>query len=233
VSGREWQALAAHTGRTYLRYSFTRGTEQEVGFLVDQVGLDGSQRVLDVGCGPGRHSRALAARGFDVVGVDVARPFLEAAGGGTWVQGDARRLPFRQRSFDVVLCLCQGGFGLLGGAGDVEAFTELAAAVKVGGKLVCSAFSSYFVVRHLEEGDTFDAASGVNHEIAAVRDGDGTEAGFDLWTTCFTPRELRLLAAGAGLVTDAVWSVGPGDYAARPPDVAHPEWLLVATRQTP
>jgi hypothetical protein len=149
------------------------------------------------------------------------------------VQADARRLPFPPGVFDVVLCLCQGGFGLLGGAGDVDAFSQLVAAVKVGGKLVASAFSSYFVVRHLEAGDTFDAATGVNHELAVVRDGQGADAGFDLWTTCFTPRELSLLAAGAGLVVDGLWSVGPGDYAARPPDVDHPEWLLVASRPDP
>jgi SAM-dependent methyltransferase len=204
-----------------------------VAFLTGQLGLAAPLRVLDVGCGPGRHSRSLAARGFEVVGVDVSRPFLEAAGEGTWVQADARRLPFPPGVFDVVLCVCQGGFGLLGGSGDVDAFSQLAAAVRVGGKLVLSAFSSYFVVRHLEEGDTFDAATGVNHEVAVVRDGQGAEAGFALWTTCFTPRELALLAGGAGLVVDALWSVGPGDYAARPPDVDHPEWLLVASRPDP
>jgi hypothetical protein len=162
----------------------------------------------------------------------VSKPFLEAAGAGPWVQADARRLPFPPGCFDLVLCLCQGGFGLLGGAGDVDAFAQLADAVAVGGTLVLSAFSAYFVVRHLETGDTFDPASGVNHERAVVRDAGGTEAGFDLWTTCFTPRELRLLAAGAGLVVDALWSVGPGAYAARPPDLDHPEWLLIAHRPT-
>ena len=43
-------------------------------------------------------------------------------------------------------------------------------------------------------------------------------------------RELRLLAAAAGLEVDAVWSVEPGDYARRPPDLDHAELLLVARR---
>jgi hypothetical protein len=38
------------------------------------------------------------------------------------------------------------------------------------------------------------------------------------------------MAEAAGLRPDHVWSVTPGDYAARPPDVEHHEFLLVATR---
>jgi SAM-dependent methyltransferase len=230
ASGREWEAIGAHAAGTYLRYSFTRGTAQEVAFLAERLGVGPGRRVLDVGCGPGRHSRGLAALGADVVGLDLSRSFLAAAGPGRWVQADARRLPVRPGAFDLVVCLCQGGFGLLGGDDDVAAFAEIAAAVRPGGHLALSAFSAYFVVGHLDDGDTFDAATGVNHEIATIRDATGADAGFDLWTTCFTPRELRLLAVAAGLVVEAVWSVAPGDYAARREDLDHPEWLLLARR---
>ena len=94
---------------------------------------------------------------------------------------------------------------------------------------ILSAFSAYFAVRFLEDGDTFHAAAGVNHERTLVRDDHGRSASFDLWTTCFTPRELRLLCRHAGITVDQVWSVGPGDYRARPPDLEHPEFLLVGT----
>ena len=53
------------SGPAYLRNAFTKGTEQEVDFLVDALGLEPGMRVLDVGCGPGRHSLALARRGID------------------------------------------------------------------------------------------------------------------------------------------------------------------------
>jgi SAM-dependent methyltransferase len=222
-------------GPAYLRYSFTRGTDQEVGFLVDAVDLRPGQRLLDVGCGPGRHAHALSRREILVVGVDVSEEFVALAAGAAppgavFVRGDARRLPLRG-GFDVVVSLCQGGFGLPAGEGDDRlVLDEMARVLRPGGRLALTAFSSYFLVRHLEEGDAFDAGSGVNHERTSVRDEAGDEREFDLWTSCFTPRELRLLASTAGLEVDAVWSVGPGAYARRPPDLDHPEFLLIATK---
>ncbi len=227
VTGREFEAVAAHAGLAYLRYSFTKGTAQEVRFLIETLRLGPGDLVLDVGCGPGRHSRALAESGIEVVGLDISLDFLRAAGPGRWVRGDARRLPFVRRSFDAAVSLCQGGFGLLGGVDDAGVVDGMAELVKTGGRLALSAFSAYFAVRHMEEGDTFDAATGVNHERASVRDPQGRERDFDLYTTCFTPRELRLMAAAAGMQVEGLWSVRPGDYAARPPDLEHPEFLLV------
>ena len=71
--------VADFLGTAYLRNAFTKGTEQEVDFLVDALGLDPGTRILDVGCGPGRHSLALARRGFAVLGVDLSDVFIRLA----------------------------------------------------------------------------------------------------------------------------------------------------------
>ena len=92
------------------------------------------------------------------------------------------------------------------------------------------AFSAYFQLRYLEESDEFDARAGVNHERPKLRDEQGTSMEHDLWTTCFTPRELRLLAATVGLDVEAIWSVEPGRYARTEPIVDLPEFLLVASK---
>jgi SAM-dependent methyltransferase len=234
--------VAAHLGRTYWApdtgrvMAFTKGTLQEVDFLVDALGLRPGMRVLDAGCGPGRHALELARRGIAVVGVDASPDFLtlgRAEAGDLPVEfheADVRAITYAD-AFDAVLCLCQGGFGLLGGDDDeLDVVARFAAALRPGGRLALSAFSSYFVVRHLEPEEHFDADRGVNHERAVVRDATGSERPFDLWTTCYTPRELRLVAARAGLVVDGVFGVHPGRYAREPPSIDVPEHLLLAHR---
>ena len=91
-------------------------------------------------------------------------------------------------------------------------------------------FSAYFQVRNLHESDDFDADTGVNHEHTTVKDESGEDHPVDVWTTCLTPRELRLMAASVGLDVDAVYSVRPGRYGAAPPAIDTEEFLLLATR---
>lgn len=234
-----FEPVADHLGAAYLRYSFTKGTDQEVAFLLDALGLEPGMRVLDVGCGPGRHAHALARAGMEVVGIDISQRFVDLAAesappGARFERADARHLRF-DAEFDAAISLCQGAFGLIGGPGapldgDGAVLAGMARALRPGGQLAVSAFSAYFMVRFLEEHDTFDADAGVNHERTVVKDEAGREAEVDLWTTCFTPRELRLLAAQAGLEVRHLWSVTPGAYAAEPPSVHTPELLLVAAR---
>jgi SAM-dependent methyltransferase len=241
-----FDAIAAHLGRAYWApdtgrvMAFTKGTEQEVEFLVDALGLEAGMRVLDVGCGPGRHALALARRGMAVVGVDRSPDFLLLARDATvaaglvaeFVELDVRDLAF-EAEFDAAVCLCQGGFGLLGGRDEPEVFGRIARSLRPGGRLAVSAFSAAFAVRFLEAGEAFDPATGVLHERSTVRDPDGNEREFDLWTTCFTARELELLATVAGLVVDAVHGVAPGRYRAEPPAIADPELLLLARKRHP
>lgn len=251
--GHWFEQIADHLGPAYLRYSFTMGTEQEVDFLVDVLGLEPGQRVLDVGCGPGRHVVALARRGIQVVGVDISRRFVEVAlevadreGVSDLVaieRGDARRLGelVDAGSFDAAVSLCQGAFGLGGPPDDADpqnlvadesVLAGIRDALRPGGRAAVSAFSSYFQVRWLEERDSFDAATGVNHERTELLDADGAQAEADLWTTCYTPRELRLLAERVGLGVDHIWSVTPGGYTRSEPTIDSHEFLLVANRPT-
>jgi SAM-dependent methyltransferase len=231
-----FESIAATLGETYLRYNFAKGTAQEVPFLLDVLGLEQGQRVLDVGCGPGRHSVALSQAGISVTGVDISRRFLDIAAERARAAGvsagffevDARQMPFED-TFHAAIAICQGAFGLMG-KDDSLIMRRMMEAVVPGGIVVITAFSAYFEARHVRPGVSFDAGDGIVHELTSVKDESGKDHAIDLWNTVYTPRELRLLAIGVGLVPEAVWSVAPGDFARRKPDLDHPELMLVARK---
>jgi 2-polyprenyl-3-methyl-5-hydroxy-6-metoxy-1,4-benzoquinol methylase len=229
-----FEDIADHLGSAYLRYSFTKGTVQEVDHVVATLGLERGARVLDVGCGPGRHAHELARRGIVVHGIDIAQTFVDLArvdapDGATFERLDARALAF-DAEFDAVICLCQGAFGLMTAAGEDDVVVAgMARALRPGGRLALSAFNAYFAVRYHHDA-TFDAATGVSHERTEVRDPAGGVAEVDLWTGCYTPRELRLLLGAHGLTVDRISSVEPGAYGEAPPTTESPEYLVVAHR---
>lgn len=87
-------------------------TAQEVDFILSQLGLPPGARVLDVGCGPGRHSIELAGRGHHVLGIDPSPAMIEAARSRAAKAGVAPK--FRQIAgedfesephFDAAICL--------------------------------------------------------------------------------------------------------------------------------
>jgi hypothetical protein len=53
----------------------------------------------------------------------------------------------------------------------------------------------------------------------------------DLWTGCYTPRELRLLARACGLHVERIASVDPGVYGEARPSTETSELLVLASRR--
>ncbi len=66
-----------------------------------------SLKALDLGCGKGAYAYLLAQRGFYTLGIDISREEIKDAAEWTSANlfiGDAERLPFRDSSFDLVIC---------------------------------------------------------------------------------------------------------------------------------
>ena len=228
-----FEDLADHMGEAYDRYAHTKGTAHEIDHVVAVLGLQMGDRVLDVGCGTGRHAVDLAGRGISVHGVDISRRFVDIARRrtssplATFERGDARSLAF-DAEFDAVICLCQGAFGMMTADGeDAAVVAGMARALRPGGRLALSAFNAYFAVRYHDAAD-FDAATGVSHEVTEIRSESGVARSVDLWTGCYTPRELRLLLGAHGFTVETIASVEPGAYGSAPATTESPEFLVVA-----
>lgn len=96
-----------------LRSHSTRNATNSCAYLLPH--LKSTDRLLDIGCGPGTISVDLATRVQEVVGVEpaIAADVLEKAkqyardenvNNVTFVVGDIHKLPFDDDSFDVVHC---------------------------------------------------------------------------------------------------------------------------------
>jgi SAM-dependent methyltransferase len=98
-------------GEEYLRlypHRDDEDAERIVGLIRRTVEWRPGIRVLDVGAGAGRHARVFAAAGAWCVGLDLSAVLLRRASQAAatpLVRGDMRRLPFRPRSFDLVVNL--------------------------------------------------------------------------------------------------------------------------------
>jgi SAM-dependent methyltransferase len=86
---------------------FASASDQLIPSLLDAVGAKANLRALDLCCGQGNATEALAGRGCHVVGIDFSPAMLTLARqrvpSATFFEGDAQDLPFTDAEFDIVV----------------------------------------------------------------------------------------------------------------------------------
>jgi ubiquinone/menaquinone biosynthesis C-methylase UbiE len=118
---RWYQEFFENMGIEYEDYPFTKDTENEVDWMIKEYLTEPEMKILDVGCGTGRHAINLASQGYQhITGIDLSSSMVEAAQKAARDKNlkvdfracDARELPFNNE-FDAAICLCEGAFSLL------------------------------------------------------------------------------------------------------------------------
>ena len=121
MKNKQWyETLFENYGQQYGKEIFVQGTIGECDFLEHEIGYNKLLKLIDVGCGTGRHSIELSRRGYSVTGIDLSESMLTKARENAKQSGlqidflrhDARNLPFESQ-FDVAIMLCEGGFPLM------------------------------------------------------------------------------------------------------------------------
>jgi SAM-dependent methyltransferase len=129
--------------------------DELVELIVEVLGLRPGDRVLDLACGSGVHALRLAARGLDVLGIDVAPSLVEhdrrqaaeaGVSGARFEQGDMRELEY-DGQFDALLLL-SGSFGFFDDAANEDVLARAARALRRGGRMFIDVFDpTQMVVR--------------------------------------------------------------------------------------
>jgi SAM-dependent methyltransferase len=141
--------------------------EKEAVFVEKALELTAGARVLDLCCGPGRHSVPLAQHGFDVISLDLNPAYLElarhAAEAGNvslkTVVADMREIPF-QSYFDAIVNM-YSSFGYLESeAEDARVLESAAKASKPGGRLFLDMLNREWAVANYIQNDWHSGEDG-------------------------------------------------------------------------
>jgi len=182
---KQWyEELFKNYANTYDKEQFTFGTKGEVDFIETEIGCDKTKKILDIGCGTGRHAIELAKRGYQVTGFDLSASQLEKAGEKareegvhvTFTREDARYFDFKNE-FDLAIMLCEGAFPLM--ETDEMNFMILQNAgksLKENGKFIFTTLNVLFPLFHSVK-DFLNSYSEVNSKESKVED-----CTFDLMT---------------------------------------------------
>ncbi len=166
----------------YDRETFAQGAAGECDFIERELNFDKSLKILDVGCGTGRHSIELAKRGYLPTGIDLSEAQLKrarekASDAGVkidFLRHDAGKLPFRA-CFDAAVMLCEGGFPLMEtDEMNYGILKSVTGSLRSGAKFIFTTLNALFPLFH-SLNSFYDAGKG--GEGAAYR-----SEGFDVMT---------------------------------------------------
>ncbi len=201
----------------YRDYLSPERTKAEVDALERELSLDKNIRILDLACGFGRHVNELAARGYDVTGVDLMPGFLEIARqeaeelevSPNFIQMDMRQIDFDQE-FDRILLLFTS-FGYFEDQENQLVLEKVSRALKPGGLFILDSHNRDVFLKYLQpfmvtekgadlmiDRGSFDTATGrwYNRRIV-IRDGIRKDKPF--FVRLYNPTEMEQIITAVGM----------------------------------
>lgn len=233
---KQWyEALFENYAHKYDNEPFVQGTVGECDFIEQEVKQDTSLKILDIGCGTGRHAIELAKRGYNVTGIDLSENQIKRAREKAQEAGvtidfqiqDARNLPF-DGEFDVAIMLCEGGFSLMEtDEMNFEILKNATKALKNKGKLIFTTLNGLFPLFHSvnefyesmqKEGQSqckecsFDLMTFRDYNTAVIEDDSGNKRELKCNERYYVPSEITWLLKTLGFKKIGIFGAKLGAF---------------------
>lgn len=222
MNKKQWyESFFENYGLKYDNENFTQGTVGECDFIENELTFDKSLKILDVGCGTGRHAIELSKRGYSLTGIDLSESQLARAREKAeskklkidFQKQDARNLPFNNE-FDAAIMLCEGGFPLMEtDEMNYEILNNVTKSLRESGKFIFTTLNGLFPLYHsveefcdstTEEGNatyrsnTFDLMTFRDHNITEFEDDSGNKKTLECNERYYVPSEIAWLLKSLG-----------------------------------
>lgn len=233
---KQWyELLFENFGNQYEKENFTQGTSGECDFIEQEMNKEKNLKILDVGCGTGRHSIELTRRGYNVTGIDLSESMLVKARQNAlsanleidFINCDARDLPF-DGEFDLAIMLCEGGFPLMEtDEMNYEILKNVAKSLNSKGKFIFTTLNGLFPLFHSVrdflasqslEGNasysknSFDLMTFRDHNITELVDDAGKTMTLDCNERYYVPSEITWLLKSLGFTKIEIFGAKLGAY---------------------
>lgn len=250
---KQWyEELFANYGDNYDKEIFTTGTMGEVDFIEQEIECNKNIRILDIGCGTGRHSIELAKRGYQVTGFDLSETMLDKAKEKARAAGveidfrlaDARDFKYNSE-YNLAIMLCEGAFPLMETDEMNYRILENAySALKENGKLIFTTLNGLFPLFHSvkdfvnqeteigkSDENTFDLMTFRDHSLYKIEDDDGNTRQLKCNERYYVPSEISWQLKSIGFKKSEIFGCKIGAFS-RKDKLSHDnfEMLVIAEK---
>lgn len=236
MNDKQWyEVVFENYGKKYDDEAFVQGTIGECDFIEQELKFDKSVKLLDVGCGTGRHSIELKKRGYLVTGIDLSDSLLAKAREKAekqhlkidFLKHDARELPFNNE-FDVAIMLCEGGFPLMEtDEMNYEILRNVTRSLTSAGKFIFTTLNGLFPLYHSVEefsastsgegnatykSKTFDLMTFRDYNLVEIVDDLGNKNEIECNERYYMPSEISWLLKSLGFRKIEIFGAKLGAY---------------------
>ncbi|MDF2540451.1 MAG: cyclopropane-fatty-acyl-phospholipid synthase [Herbinix sp.] len=230
----------AKTSLDKIDTKFKPNTKEQVIYLIEKMQLISTSKILDLGCGAGRHAIEFSKRGLCVTGIDISEVMLEHAKKRAteeqvmvnYIQGNLANLSdlqLQEASYDGAICLCESGVGVMGGENkDYEFFTQVYRLLIPNSYFVLTCFNS--LRRYILSKDHNPKFDYLNSTMLWAPPFEYNGEKLNELQRIYAPSEIQLLLRLCGFGDIQVLSCVNGEFSDRRMGIDDIEMLVIAKK---